>query len=1169
MKRIIIILLLVFNVKAQLYFYEPFDYDSITDPSSPWTVYSNVPQSSGTIFKWEIKDTVHIKYDGYIQVIPGVYTEHYYTLGRGKFLTSKYVPSYNSPSYAHLILESSPIYIPPSATTPIHLSLIASGSTNQSSSPDTILVQVFDGTTWQTVINLTGLDNNFFGTNWLPTKTTGVYKGFFDADITNYWNPGLKVRILHGHGAFTFQGIDEIAIYSESQAELQAVKAYIAGNKECPFSVGEHPAMVVRNEGPNTAYNIKLYYQFYKDSVPVGPVIMETMDSLPANTDSAYVFNATINTSQPGKYWFKTWLECDAYDYTPFNNTIWSQAYSLYKITSGNYYYEPFDDMTMVDFAREWEGNYESPYHLHLGSNIEGLDTSAWIIHGAAYNYALNMGPSNDFTKPDTGSMLPFRRPEVGKYITIGHYYKYTYHNYVPQTLTLTSPCYLIDSSMGGFMGAYAYHIHSNNIDSFEVSIYDADSDAWYQVNVFHGQQQPSAYSPWKLDAFYTDTTHNIGGYYLPKNKSAMIKLRFKVDRANPVGTYSNNFPVVAIDAVTLGDPPTDIEVASVNVDGCVAGQDSLFIFFKNKYFPLKITDKLPFIYEITVTGPTGTFTYRDTAYSPIPKSISSGNTGLESSFVEGGDLFLMITKPVFDFSVPGTYNYIVKWWHPQDKPNTNFLARYFHYTPNSKTDSINIRYLKTIEPIDFSKWTSPFSRINNFYPSWNSGQFNRRTGRDLPASVFVDEDIKNYSNYPSVMRDFWTFSHNQNNDTCAVMFSSLQFDKSTWLLSEPVSLPLTTSPILLTYDLAMKPKFSSGPNAPIDMGAGQAFSVKMFPECGNYIGKHIDITDTLRMYDRNTVNNTPLATTLRTGLTDTIDISYYSGQKVIVGFNAESENRGNSSKDIFVFLDNINILIPNTDFSPIALANIPDTICPGASITNSSVTIQNYGNADMSPDFKIVYDGKEIVISGNTIINVGNSAVFPLPKMIFSSSGTQTIKVIIATPYDSVATNDTITKTIYITPATYSLIYDSDSLIIGETKCIKIPEGACDGVNWNIPSILNVIAGGSAQDDSVCFTANTADTLAVIKVTRSCNGCSVSHAIPIFLLDKTVNIQTEPVKDIKIYPNPVEETLTVETPGEAIIRVLNLQGQELLKQKVKNKTELSLRAISAGLYLI
>ena len=69
------------------------------------------------------------------------------------------------------------------------------------------------------------------------------------------------------------------------------------------------------------------------------------------------------------------------------------------------------------------------------------------------------------------------------------------------------------------------------------------------------------------------------------------------------------------------------------------------------------------------------------------------------------------------------------------------------------------------------------------------------------------------------------------------------------------------------------------------------------------------------------------------------------------------------------------------------------------------------------------------------------------------------------------------------------------------------------------------------------------------------------------------VNDHTPGQGDMKIYPNPVRNTVTVETSQSfvnSMLSVYNISGQEVLTQKVvSSKTQLDLIRFAKGVYTI
>jgi photosystem II stability/assembly factor-like uncharacterized protein len=61
--------------------------------------------------------------------------------------------------------------------------------------------------------------------------------------------------------------------------------------------------------------------------------------------------------------------------------------------------------------------------------------------------------------------------------------------------------------------------------------------------------------------------------------------------------------------------------------------------------------------------------------------------------------------------------------------------------------------------------------------------------------------------------------------------------------------------------------------------------------------------------------------------------------------------------------------------------------------------------------------------------------------------------------------------------------------------------------------------------------------------------------------------------ENINIYPNPANTTITIKTPGiagKSLLSVYNINGQELIKQKIsKSKTQLDISNLPSGVYIV
>jgi hypothetical protein len=71
-------------------------------------------------------------------------------------------------------------------------------------------------------------------------------------------------------------------------------------------------------------------------------------------------------------------------------------------------------------------------------------------------------------------------------------------------------------------------------------------------------------------------------------------------------------------------------------------------------------------------------------------------------------------------------------------------------------------------------------------------------------------------------------------------------------------------------------------------------------------------------------------------------------------------------------------------------------------------------------------------------------------------------------------------------------------------------------------------------------------------------------------LIPNTTGVPEFNPADIKIYPNPANDNLTIEAPSKATIEILNIQGQLLLQQSIQEtKTEIDISGLSTGIYYI
>jgi PKD repeat protein len=84
-------------------------------------------------------------------------------------------------------------------------------------------------------------------------------------------------------------------------------------------------------------------------------------------------------------------------------------------------------------------------------------------------------------------------------------------------------------------------------------------------------------------------------------------------------------------------------------------------------------------------------------------------------------------------------------------------------------------------------------------------------------------------------------------------------------------------------------------------------------------------------------------------------------------------------------------------------------------------------------------------------------------------------------------------------------------------------------------------------------------------------HGCSASKSAVLHVLPCPLFIQEQALNPLKVYPNPSNGIITVETPGQTgILEVMNLLGEVLYTQRITQLVEtLSLNSQANGVYLI
>ncbi|MDD5570403.1 MAG: alpha/beta hydrolase-fold protein [Bacteroidales bacterium] len=73
-----------------------------------------------------------------------------------------------------------------------------------------------------------------------------------------------------------------------------------------------------------------------------------------------------------------------------------------------------------------------------------------------------------------------------------------------------------------------------------------------------------------------------------------------------------------------------------------------------------------------------------------------------------------------------------------------------------------------------------------------------------------------------------------------------------------------------------------------------------------------------------------------------------------------------------------------------------------------------------------------------------------------------------------------------------------------------------------------------------------------------------------LFSSSAEINNKTKASVNIRVYPNPANNEITIETTKQSILSICNLNGQELIRQKIEDtKTQVDIRNLTCGIYFL
>ncbi|WNJ18403.1 T9SS-dependent choice-of-anchor J family protein [Pontibacter sp. G13] len=449
------------------------------------------------------------------------------------------------------------------------------------------------------------------------------------------------------------------------------------------------------------------------------------------------------------------------------------------------------------------------------------------------------------------------------------------------------------------------------------------------------------------------------------------------------------------VDNVEIFEPQlVDIEVNAIaSLSGCLGSQETISTRLKQKG--------------------SGTL---DFAVNPVTlyANVSNGgnvqnfSTTVNTGTLNAGDSLDVTITNVADLSIVGVYDI-----------ELIGTAQGIAANPNDTT-SFQVEnapvYASPLPVVDFTGYTG--SNLSSLSTGWYEAR-----GVNFPASVgadsWVDDDFLNDGSHPNGI----SAKINLYSDT-----------REDWIVSPKFTATATTN---LIYELGMTDYSSSNPGI---FGSDDFVKVMISTDCGSSY-------TALVTYDLNNSIS-------HLGQTDTIDLSFYMGQDIIVAFYA-SEGQVNDPEDNDIFLDNIEIKeILNYDMAN-ATSDVTESGCGFTAMTPVTVEYANSGVLDIpNAEASFSVDGGPFTAPESIgLVVAGTSGSFTFTATAdFSAPGAHTLVTIVTTtsPADQLPANDTITQTIFHVPtiSTFPFVEDFETF-----PTYWVVEGSNPSWEWGIPS--------------------------------------------------------------------------------------------------------------------
>jgi PKD repeat protein len=189
----------------------------------------------------------------------------------------------------------------------------------------------------------------------------------------------------------------------------------------------------------------------------------------------------------------------------------------------------------------------------------------------------------------------------------------------------------------------------------------------------------------------------------------------------------------------------------------------------------------------------------------------------------------------------------------------------------------------------------------------------------------------------------------------------------------------------------------------------------------------------------------------------------------------------------------------------------------------------------------------------GEPASGAANTSTLSNPVHSYSTTGTYTVSLILFNP----CTNDTLKQTVTI------------NSIGPETPAVAGPTVICKGDQYVYTASGGTTyawsGGGTASTVALSPTATTAYT-----VSASANGCTQSKSFTVTVNSCLGISELGSAASIRLYPNPFNQSLTVNTDVPLKLAVYDLTGKLVLQTPVgSGQSEINTEHLPAGAYII